>query len=241
MRSSSASTTSTGDRSRSANARDRSATPDQTGSMALMGMPPGMCAIIPGPTPMRASAVPRCLALALIAALALAGGCTTAPVAEAPPPKLDVVWVPSAPEVIQAMLETAKVGPGDVVYDLGCGNGEIVIAAAKLYGARAVGVDLDPARIREARLNAARAAVTDRVTFVEQDLFATDVRPATVVTLYLLPDLNARLRPKLLRELRPGARIVSHDFGIADWPPERTIEVLLARTPRVFLWRVPGG
>jgi ribosomal protein L11 methylase PrmA len=116
-----------------------------------------------------------------------------------------------------------------------------VIAAAKLYGARAVGVDLDPVRIREARHNAARAGVTDRVTFVEQDLFVTDVTPATVVTLYLLPDLNARLRPKLLRELRPGSRIVSHDFGIADWAPERTVEVALARTHRVFLWRIPGG
>jgi SAM-dependent methyltransferase len=188
---------------------------------------------------MRASAASRWLALVWIAALAV--GCTTAPVADTPPPKLDVVWVPSAPEVIRAMLDAAKVGPGDVVYDLGCGNGEIVIAAAKLYGARAVGVDLDPARIREARLNAARAAVTDRVTFVEQDLFATDVSPATVVTLYLLPDINARLRPKLLRELRPGSRIVSHDFGIADWVPESTVEVPLDRTHRVFLWRIPGG
>ena len=191
---------------------------------------------------MRAPARRRRLVAAWIVVLALAGGCAwSPPVAEAPPPKLDVVWVPSAPEVIRAMLDTAKVGPSDVVYDLGCGNGEIVIAAAKLYGARAVGVDLDPARIREARLNAARAAVTGRVTFVEQDLFTTDVSPATVVTLYLLPDLNARLRPKLLRELRPGARIVSHDFGIADWVPERTVEVPLDRTHRVFLWRIPGG
>jgi SAM-dependent methyltransferase len=195
-----------------------------------------------GSTPMPALALRRWLSFAWIVVLALAGGCAgTAPVVEAPAPKLDVVWVPSAPEVIRAMLETAKVGPDDVVYDLGCGNGEIVIAAAKLYGARAVGIDLDPARIREAKLNAAQAAVTDQVTFVEQDLFATDVSPATVVTLYLLPDVNARLRPKLLRELRPGARIVSHDFGIGDWVPERTVEVPLDRTHRVFLWRIPGG
>jgi SAM-dependent methyltransferase len=191
---------------------------------------------------MRAPTPPRRLVHAWIVALALAGGCAwSAPAVEMPASPLDVAWVPSAPEVIRAMLETAKVGPGDVVYDLGCGNGEIVIAAAKLYGARAVGVDLDPGRIREARHNAARAEVTDRVTFVEQDLFVTDVTPATVVTLYLLPDLNARLRPKLLRELRPGARIVSHDFGIADWAPERTVEVPLSRTHRVFLWRIPGG
>jgi ribosomal protein L11 methylase PrmA len=136
------------------------------------------------------------------------------------------------------MLEAARVGPGDVVYDLGCGEGEIVIAAA-LTGARAVGVDLDPVRIRNARDNAARAGVTDRVTFVEQDLFKTDVSPATVVTLYLLPDLNEKLRPTLLRTLRPGTRIVSHDFGMGDWAPERTIEVPLTRIHRVFLWRVP--
>jgi SAM-dependent methyltransferase len=174
-------------------------------------------------------------------AFALLGGCAGAPATTParPAPKLDVVWVPSAPEVITAMMEAAKVGPGDVVYDLGCGEGEIVIAAAKLYGARGVGVDLDPERIRNARANAASAGVTERVTFVEQDLFQTDVSPATVVTLYLLPDLNERLRPKLLSELRPGSRIVSHDFGMGDWVPERTIIVPLARDHRVFLWRVP--
>jgi SAM-dependent methyltransferase len=176
-----------------------------------------------------------------LVALALLGGCAGAPAATParPAPKLDVVWVPSAPEVIAAMLEAAKVGAGDVVYDLGCGDGEIIIAAAKLHGARGVGVDLDPERIRNARANAASAGVTERVTFVEQDLFKTDVSPATVVTLYLLPELNERLRPKLLRELRPGSRIVSHDFGMGDWVPERTITVPLARDHRVFLWRVP--
>jgi SAM-dependent methyltransferase len=173
------------------------------------------------------------------AALALVGGCALPPpVAERPTPRLDVVWVPSAPEVIHAMLEVSSVGPGDVVYDLGCGDGEIVIAAAR-RGARGVGVDIDPERIANARRDAARAGVTDRVTFIEQDLFSTDVSPATVVTLYLLPDLNERLRPKLLRELRPGTRVVSHDFGMGDWAPERAIEVPLARVHRVFLWRIP--
>jgi ribosomal protein L11 methylase PrmA len=104
------------------------------------------------------------------------------------------------------------------VYDLGCGEGEVVIAAA-LRGARGVGVDLDPERITNARANAARAGVTEHVTFVEQDLFATDVSRATVVTLYLGPEVNRRLRPKLLRELRPGTRIVSHDFSMGDWTP----------------------
>jgi SAM-dependent methyltransferase len=169
----------------------------------------------------------RVLAAALLLALA---GCA---------PRLDAVWMPSAPAVVAAMLDVAGVGPGDVVYDLGCGEGEIVVAAA-LRGARGVGVDLDPARIANARLNAARAGVTDRVAFAVQDLFATDVSPATVVTLYLGPDVNRRLRPKLLRELRPGARIVSHDFSLGDWAPEQIVAVSGAPGHRVLLWRVPA-
>jgi SAM-dependent methyltransferase len=153
-------------------------------------------------------------------------------------PTLDAVWIPSAPEVIAVMLNASGVGPDDVVYDLGCGEGEIVIAAA-LRGARGVGVDLDPRRIANARVNAARAGVRERVTFVEQDLFATDVSPATVVTLYLGPDVNRRLRPKLMRELRPGARIVSHDFGMGDWAPERMLPVPQAPGHVVYLWRMP--
>jgi len=175
--------------------------------------------------------------LVVLLAVAWLGGCASTPTPAAPP-KLDVIWVPTAPEVIKVMLDVAGVGPKDVVYDLGCGEGEIVIAAAQ-RGARGVGVDLDPERIRNARANAVKAGVTDRVTFVEQDLFKTDVRPATVVTLYLLPELNERLRPKLLKELKPGTPIVSHDFGMGDWTPERTIEVKLAREHRVLLWRVP--
>jgi precorrin-6B methylase 2 len=159
-------------------------------------------------------------------------GCATAQTLDAP-------WIPSAPAVIAAMMSVAEVGPGDVVYDLGCGEGEIVIAAAQ-RGARGVGVDLDPERITNARANAARAGVSDRVTFIEQDLFATDVSPATVVTLYLGPEVNRRLRPKLLRELRPGARIVSHDFSLGDWTPERIILVRELPGHRVLLWRVPG-
>lgn len=176
------------------------------------------------------------IGLGWLLVLALAGGC--APVSP-DGPRLDVVWVPSSPEVIKAMLEVAKVGPGDVVYDLGCGEGEIVIAAA-LRGARGVGVDLDPERIVNARINAARAGVTDRVRFITQDLFTTDVSPATVVALYLGPDLNRRLRPKLLRELRPGTRIVSHDFSMGDWAPERTVTVPQAPGHQVLLWRVPA-
>jgi precorrin-6B methylase 2 len=153
--------------------------------------------------------------------------------------RLDAPWVPSAPAVIAVMMSAAEVGPEDVVYDLGCGEGEIDIAAA-LRGARGVGVDLDPERITNAWANAGRAGVSDRVTFIEQDLFKTDVSPATVVTLYLGVEVNRRLRPKLLRELRPGTRIVSHDFSLGDWPPERTIVVRQMPGHRVFLWRVPA-
>jgi SAM-dependent methyltransferase len=184
----------------------------------------------------------RLLTLAAVAITLVAGCASSQSAATAPPrlaPKLDVAWVPTPPEVIEAMLNAANVGPKDLVYDLGCGEGEIVIAAAR-RGARAVGVDLDPERIANARKNAAAAGVANRVTFVEQDLFKTDVRPATVVTLYLLPELNERLRPKLLSDLRPGTPVVSHDFGMGSWEPERTIEVPLARPHRVYLWRIPA-
>lgn len=185
---------------------------------------------------MRRSPLPR--VVAALVTLALLAGCAGGSSAPRTPPRLDAVWVPSAPEVIAVMLNAAGVGPGDLVYDLGCGEGEIVIAAA-LRGARGVGVDLDPERISNARVNAARAGVTDHVTFVEQDLFTTDVSRATVVTLYLGPDVNRRLRPKLLRELRPGARIVSHDFSMGDWTPEHMFTVPQAPGHVVYLWRVP--
>ena len=176
-------------------------------------------------------------------AAVLAFGCTLSlPPTDTsgPPLTLDVMYVATGDEVVRAMLEAAKVGPHDVVYDLGCGDGRIVVAAARLYGARGVGVDLDPERIREARDNAVRAGVGDRVTFLTQDLFVTDVTPATVVALYLSPDVNLRLRPKLLRELRPGSRVVSHQFDMGDWRPERSFVVPVAGASRyVFLWTIP--
>jgi SAM-dependent methyltransferase len=156
-------------------------------------------------------------------------------------PILDVIWVASDLAVVMEMLRAAEVGPNDVVYDLGCGDGRIVVAAAQRFGARAVGVDLDPDLLSEAWQNALMAGVGDRVTLRQQDLFATDLSPATVVTLYLSLEVNRRLRPKLLRELRPGSRIVSHEFDLGDWKPERIIEVPLAdRVHRVYLWRVPA-
>jgi SAM-dependent methyltransferase len=181
----------------------------------------------------------------VVALVVLAGCALSSPDATAPeagvPPRLDVIWAATDLAVVSAMLDAAGVGPGDVVYDLGCGDGRIVITAAREYGARGVGVDLDPERIREARQHAVRAGVTDRVTFVVQDLFETDVSSATVVALYLSPDLNLRLRPKLLRELQPGSRVVSHQFDMGDWTPERTIEVpVFPGARRVYLWRIPG-
>src|SRR5260370_32546064 len=128
------------------------------------------------------------------------------------PAKLDVIFVATDREIVNAMLTLANVTRDDVVYDLGSGDGRIVIAAAREFGARGVGVDLDPQRIREAQANAARAGVADRVTFRVQDIFDTEIQPATVVTLFLSPELNARLRPKLTRQLKPGTRIVSHRY-----------------------------
>jgi ribosomal protein L11 methylase PrmA len=132
------------------------------------------------------------------------------------------------------MLRLGEVGPADVVYDLGCGDGRIVVEAAR-RGARAVGVDLDPARIREARENVRRAGVEDRVELRQGDLFDVDVSAATVVTLYLWPEVNLRLRPKLLRELRPGTRVVSHEHDMGDWKPDAAVE---ARGAKVYLWIV---
>jgi ribosomal protein L11 methylase PrmA len=148
----------------------------------------------------------------------------------------DVPYVPTPQTVVDKMLEVAAVGKDDVVYDLGSGDGRIVITAAKKYGVRGVGVDIDPERIKEANANAVQAGVADRVKFIEQDLFKTDLTEASVVTLYLLPEVNLRLRPKLWRELKPGTRVVSHAFDMGDWKPDQTLEVE-GRT--IYYWVVP--
>ena len=135
------------------------------------------------------------------------------------------------------MLELAAVHPGDVVYDLGCGDGRIVIEAARRYGARGVCVDIDPERIAEARANAAAAGVAQRISFRQEDLLATELAGASVVTLFLSPEMNLRLRPRLQRELASGARIVSHWHGMGNWRPERTRTVWDgSRSREVFLW-----
>ncbi len=147
----------------------------------------------------------------------------------------DVVFVPTPQEVVDQMLKVAKVGKGDVLYDLGCGDGRTVISAAKL-GARAIGIDINPVRIKESEDNAASQGMTGKVTFKNADLFETDFKDATVVTLYLLPSLNLKLRPKIW-QLKPGTRIVSHDFDMGDWKPEQTID-LDGHT--VYFWTVPA-
>ncbi len=146
-------------------------------------------------------------------------------------------FIPTPDEVVTAMLRMAKVGPGDVVYDLGSGDGRIVIAAVKEFGAaRGVGVELDAERVAEARANAIRAGVQDRVEFRRQDVFTSDVSPATVVTLYMGLMVNLRLRPQLIAQLKPGARIVSHAFDMGDWTPEQTATI---DGRPIFLWTVP--
>ena len=153
-------------------------------------------------------------------------------------PKLrapDVRYEPSTPEIVRAMLTLASVKKGDIVYDLGCGDGRIVIAAAQKFHARGVGIDLNPERIQEAEENARKAGVTDRVRFVTGNLFEADIKEATVVTLYLLSDVNLRLRPRLLKELKPGTRIVSHSFDMGDWKPDKKAEV---NGRRIYLWIV---
>jgi SAM-dependent methyltransferase len=156
----------------------------------------------------------------------------------------DAPYFPTSDEAVKAMLKLAEVKSSDVIYDLGCGDGRIVIAAAKLYGARAVGIDINPDRIREARENAQKAGVGNLVRFEENDFFKADIRTATVVTLFLLNSVNLSLRPKLLQDLRPGTRIVSNTFKMGDWLPERetVVEGTTEKTSfsrKLYLWIVP--
>ncbi len=149
----------------------------------------------------------------------------------------DVIFVPTPPEVVTAMLKLANVTEKDVVYDLGCGDGMIVTAAAKEFGARSVGIDINPVRVKEANERVAKAGVTDKVKILNEDLFQANIGEATVVTLYLLQTLNQKLIPKLNKELKPGTRIVSQTFSMGDdYPPEKTVEVA-GRS--VYLWTVP--
>lgn len=149
----------------------------------------------------------------------------------------DVPFVPTPQEVVDKMLELAAVKSTDTLYDLGCGDGRIVITAAKKYGAHATGVDINPERIQEARENAQKAGVLRLIHLQEGDLFQADVSKASVVTLYLLPGVNLKLRPRLLTQLKPGSRIVSHSFDMGDWKATKTADVN-GRT--IYLWVVPS-
>lgn len=152
------------------------------------------------------------------------------------PPKLDVPYVPTPKDVVDKMLELARVGSDDYLIDLGCGDGRIPVTAAQRFGISAYGVDIDPVRIAEARENAREAGVENKVRFEVRNLFQTDISRASVLTLYLLPHVNLELRPRILSELKPGTRVVSHQFDMGDWQPEKTVHVN-GRT--IYLWRVP--
>ena len=169
----------------------------------------------------------------VLAGLALSG-CST------PGIKLDVPYVSTPQAVVDAMLRLAEVRAGDVGYDLGCGDGRIVITAARSFGATGVGIDIDPRRIEEADAAARRAGVSGSVRFAVQDLFKTDFSAATVVSLYLVPEVNAKLLPKFRAELQPGTRVVSHQYRIGDWAPARSESAWSGSTDhQIFLWIVP--
>ena len=155
---------------------------------------------------------------------------------EAPARRPDVIYVPTPEAVVEAMLQVANVGKDDIVYDLGCGDGRIPVTAAKKYGARGIGIDIDPQRIAEANENVKKNDVGDRVKIIQGDLFQQDLSQATVVTLYLLPSLNVKLMPKLMKELKPGTRVVSHAFDMGDWKPEKEIDV---EGRKVYYWTIP--
>jgi len=172
-------------------------------------------------------------ALLLVAPLLATAQAQRQPATQTP----DVIFVPTPQDVVDDMLRLANVQKGDVLYDLGSGDGRIAITAARRYGVKATGIDINPERIAEANANAKAAGVTNLVTFKNEDLFQSDFRDATVVTLYLLDSLNEKLRPKLLRELKPGTRIVSHAFRMGDWEPERTQDV---DGRMIYFWTVPA-
>jgi SAM-dependent methyltransferase len=156
--------------------------------------------------------------------------------------QLDVPYVPTRYAVVDEMLRLARVTKDDVVYDLGCGDGRLVIGAAQKFGARGVGFDIDPERIKECLENATKAGVTDKVKFILGDLFEADFREATVMPMYLLTSVNLKLRPKILRELRPGSRVVSHNFGMDNWRPDEQTIVRVEEVPHdVYLWIVPAN
>jgi SAM-dependent methyltransferase len=187
----------------------------------------------------RKSILSACIILTIVSAA------TAAAQNVQPGRKPDVAYVPTTNDAVEAMLKLADVKSSDTVYDLGCGDGRIVIAAAKLRGARGVGIDINPVRVSESRANAKKAGVEKRVLFEENDVFEADIHEATVVTLFLLPELNLKLLPKLLRDLKPGTRIVSNTFDMGDWQAAKEVtvgdpdEAGHPFSHRLYLWIVP--
>ena len=177
--------------------------------------------------------MPSRLALALLVTMFAAPALAQTKPAQRLP---DVIYVPTPQEVVEDMLRLVDMKKGDRLYDLGSGDGRIAVTAAKKYGVRAVGIDIDPERVREASENAKKEGVEKLVTFRQEDLFKSDFKDATVVTLYLLPELNLRLRPRLLGELKPGTRIVSHQFDMGNWLPDKKLE---SNGRVVYFWVVP--
>jgi SAM-dependent methyltransferase len=158
-----------------------------------------------------------------------------APLAAQDQPRGDVPYVPTPTEIVEEMMKLGNVHNGDVLYDLGCGDGRIVVMAAQKFGVHGTGIDLNPERIKEANENARQAGVTDKVKFIEQNLFDADVHDATVVTLYLLPQVNLKIRPMLLKQLKVGSRIVSHQFDMGEWQPDKKVDISWRS---IYLWTV---
>jgi len=156
------------------------------------------------------------------------------------PRRPDIAFIPMPEHAIDVLLQEVQVQDSDVIYDLGCGDGQVLITAAVRYGLRGVGIDIDPVRIQEARSKAEQAGVSDRVTFREADLFESRFEDASIVILYLLPHLNLRLRPALFEQLKPGTRIVSIDFDMGDWQPEKTIKLDIEEETTLYFWTIGG-
>ena len=176
--------------------------------------------------------------IGILGSALLIAGLTCVPARAQDEADLEVPYVPTPENVVAEMLKLANVKKTDVLYDLGSGDGRIVVTAAQKYGARGVGYDLNPERIQEATENAKKAGVSARVQFRQQDLFQADLREASVVTLYLLPSVNLKLRPKLWSELKPGTRIVSHDFDMGDWKPDKTVDL---EGHKIYFWVIRAG